>query len=313
MPRGRLRQTPGEAKKHSETKILSVLENSGGLRFSQLKELTGLHQDTLSNRLPDLISGGHIEYNRIGRLYRISEGGRNNLFKRELIELVEESEGSVATGGPKSSSSLPAEDVVLKSTVGYAFPAVYAGIPGGIKNVVHKYFVLHLLHWLVRKHRVDPRSLIGGKPLEGLVNELRKNLKERKQVLAFVVDLGEVAKRLNTDYLREILRLARIEDASKIMDTSSRFMETFKRNALDVEALEFLKGRGRSKLEDVAKHIKLKAEDARDVLDRLLIATGSLPEQEVHTPRWRMKVRVVKGRQFLRKIVKGSTVYYELA
>jgi len=207
MPRGRKSQTPSEAKWESHRRILGALEEEPeGLRFTALKGKTKLHQDTLSNRLNGLISSGDLEYDKLKRLYSISEKGRGQIFRFRLLKLIEKDDSYLVIGGPGGASVDQAENPVLRSTIGYAFPAINTSSMVYIKNLVHKYYVLHMLYWLVQSHKTDPRSQTKQRTLEQLENEL-KQISSREQILAFLIDHEQIAMNLNADYLKEILRM----------------------------------------------------------------------------------------------------------
>lgn len=230
MPRGRLKQDPYEAKDDSVRRILVVLMTKpDGFRFKELKKLTGLHQDTLTIRLNDLVEQEIIKHP--GKFYKISSKGEKDLFKRELVGLIESAGTLVSVGGPDDASLYLDEDVILKSTLGYAFPAISAGVVGSLRRILHKYWMLHLVTNLASHGKIDPQCLTGDKPLENVVNELKASVAGTKLVLAFTIDQAELRKRLNLEYVQEIVRLAKVEDRNHLETKQPEYMKAFQRNA----------------------------------------------------------------------------------
>jgi DNA-binding Lrp family transcriptional regulator len=232
MPRGRDRQDPYHAKEDTIRRILSALrENPSGLRFKKLKELTKLHQDTLTVRLNELVEREIVKHP--GKFYKISSHGSDDLSRRELVDQISSSGSFVVVGGwdEKVSSIYPDENVVMKSTVGYAFPAISPGVVGSLKRVLHKYWMLHLITNLASHHKVDPRCLIGEKPLANLVDELKSSLTGTKLALAFTIDQTELKERINLEYVQEIVRLAKVEDSSHIETKEPAYMKVFQEYA----------------------------------------------------------------------------------
>jgi lambda repressor-like predicted transcriptional regulator len=207
MPRGRGKESPTEAKRESVLRILGALDaRREGLSFTALREETKLHQDTLSVRLKDLIASDHVKYDRLKRLYLISAKGEQDRYRRTLLELIESDQSYAVVGGPGGRSVLnPGEDLILKSTIGYAFPGINVGVLADIKNLVHKRYVLDTLHSLANDLRSDDRR-IGQKSLNKLGSELRRAFKSKQQVIAILIDHQEIAENLSKDYLNEILQ-----------------------------------------------------------------------------------------------------------
>ena len=234
LPRGRVRQDPYEAKDDSIRRILGALrENPNGLPFKELKRNTKLHQDTLTVRLNDLVEQEIIKHP--GKLYKISSRGSDDLSRRELVDQITSSESFVVVGGGwenNAGSLYPDEDVVMKSTVGYAFPArISPGVVGSLKRILQKYWMLHLMTTLASNYKIDPRCLTGEQPLEKLVDELKSSLAGTKLVLAFTVDQAELKNRLNLEYVQEIVRLAKVEDREHLETKHAGYMDAFQRYA----------------------------------------------------------------------------------
>ncbi len=133
----------------------------------------------------------------------------------------------MVVGGRDDSSLYRDEDVILKSTVGYAFPAITPGVVGSLRRVLHKYWMLHLMTNLASQHKIDPRCLTGEKPLEDMVDELRSSLAKEKFIMAFLIDQAELKEKLNLEYVQEILRLAKVEDANHVETKNSEFIKTY--------------------------------------------------------------------------------------
>jgi DNA-binding Lrp family transcriptional regulator len=229
LPRGRVRQDPYEAKDESIRRILTALkQNPDGLRFKELKKITKLHQDTLSVRLAALVDDEIIKHP--GKLYKIFSRGEDDLSRRDLINHIESS-GFVVVGGPDDISPYTDEEIIMKSTVGYAFPAISPGVVGALRRVLHKYWMLHLVTSLAIDGKIDPRCLTGEKPLENMLDDLKSSMARAKLVLGFMIDQRELKERLNLDYVREIVRLAKIEDSNHLETKHPEYMKAFQRYA----------------------------------------------------------------------------------
>jgi hypothetical protein len=164
---------------------------------------------------------------RIGRIYKISKAGTEDLYRKYLIKQIVPPVSYVVVGGIEAGSIYQDEAPILRSTMGFAFPAASPSIVGELKMVLHKYWMLHTLAYLARKHSIDPKCLIGDKPPKVLIDSLKGVLKDSKQVFAFIIDQEELKRNLNPAYIKEILRLAQIEDSSHIENKDSKFMEAF--------------------------------------------------------------------------------------
>ena len=285
MPRGRYKKTPDEAKTDSLRAILkSLQEKTVGKRFGELKNETGFHQSTLSARLKELISKGLVWYDPIKRVYRISESGQVDLETRELIEIIERS-SRLILGSIGGASAYPDDDLIIKTSVAYSYPAIKASSLGYLKRIVHKYFMLHLIHELARSHIVDASFLIGDKPLDGLVEQLRKSLEQKKQVLAFTLDLGKVSELMNVGYLKEVARITGLEDEHGIQSThheSTGYSVLWRKYALEARALEFINEHGGASLSQLSMHLNIDKGEAESILDGLLIKGGDPGEMKVY-------------------------------
>jgi len=335
MPRGRIKQTPKEAKTESNWRILETLKNhKEGLIFTALKKKTKLHQDTISNRLKDLISSGNVKHDRLNRLYLISEKGKEERDRLWLLDLMEKEKNYAVVGDPGGASVYPAEDLIMKSTMCYAFPTINVVSMLRIKNLVHKYYVLHMLYWLARDYRIDPRCLTGESPIDQLANNLKQVIKSKPQILAFVIDNEEVVKDLNTDYLKEILRIAEVEDKSNIEERALRgkptYFEKFRQWALELKALEFIQQHKKASLQEIAKNIGSTVKEAEKVLDGLLDYSEPIvmkthdregrtikrvqfwpQKKEFKAGDMTIKIEARKPKAFLKKTIQDSITYYE--
>jgi hypothetical protein len=217
-----------EAKAESELRILRTLENNPmGVRFRLLRESTVLHQDTLTNRLADLVERRLVLHQ--GNVYALSVKGADYLWKIDLLSEITSFSGlSISDTG---ASAFADEDPILKSTIGYEMPGLIPGVVGSIKRIVHKYWMLHLLSRLAMTHKIDPRCLTGEKPLELLIPELRKNLRGRNVVLAFTIDRNTLRENLNVEYLQRILDLAEVEDKHNLETKVAAYWEAFRKYA----------------------------------------------------------------------------------
>ena len=285
MPRGRVGKTSEQAKEDTLTAILKALHGKReGKRFSEVKSETGFHQSTLSLRLKELISEGRVEHDPIKRVYRISERGLDDLETRELIDIIEKS-SRLILGSKGGASAYPDDDLIIKTSVAYSYPAIRASSLGYLKRIVHKYFMLQLIHELARNHIIDAGFLIGDKPLDVLVEQLRKSLEEKKQVLAFTLDLKKVSELMNVGYLKEVVRVAGVEDEHRIQSThhkSTGYSVLWQKYALEARALEFIIEHGRASLSQLSVHLNIDKGEAESILDGLLVQGGDPGEMRVY-------------------------------
>ena len=205
MPKGRKNLSPKEAKKQSTKKIRELLaSNPEGLRFKDLKNNTGFHQSTISNNIKELITSSQVEYDPINRLYRLLDKGKQFYETRQLIDFIENS--SVMILGTKGAASMePVEDLILKSTTAYAYPAINPSILGYIKQDLNKLYLYLLLNALAKKNKIDPGYFTGELSLDGLVSQLREVLTISKQVLVFSIDHDVLRENVNVEYLLEVV------------------------------------------------------------------------------------------------------------
>jgi hypothetical protein len=205
LPPGRKYLSPKEAKEQSKTEILECLSsNPEGLRFKEIKTDTGFHQTTVSNNLKELIIDNQVEHDPITKLYRISPEGEVFYETRQLIDFIEGSSAMIL--GTKGAGSLtPAEDLILKSTTAYAYPALNPSFLGYLKQDLNKLYFFQLLSRLAKKKRIDSGYLDGELDLGGLVGQLEKVLSPGKQVLVFTVDHDVLREHMNIEYLHDVL------------------------------------------------------------------------------------------------------------
>jgi hypothetical protein len=91
--------------------------------------------------------------------------------------------------------------------------------------------MLHLLTSLASDGKIDPRCLIDKRPLGNVVNQLKASIGVAKLVLVFTIDQSELRKRLNLEYVQEIVRLAKVEDANHLESKQPEYMKAFQRYA----------------------------------------------------------------------------------
>ena len=150
LPRGRTGQTIEEAKRDSESRILKALaSHPNGLTFTELKKSTGLHQDTLTNRLDDLVGLGLVK--KAGRLYLISQTGFLERDKQELLRYIDKTRSYVVSlgRGAEASPKLPIKHVVYPSITAYAFPAVPNPFLKDLAIAFHSQFFYLLVNSLI--------------------------------------------------------------------------------------------------------------------------------------------------------------------
>jgi len=85
---------------------------------------------------------------------------------------------------------------------------------------------------------------------------------------------GELREHLNLDYLKEILRVGKIEDEHRIESKNSRFTKAFEEHLLEIRALEFLENKHQAPLEEIANQIGISSQDASGILNGMLIDDG---------------------------------------
>ena len=152
---------PEEAKRDSLKAILRVLQGKyEGVRFNEIKNETGFHQSTVSARLKDLINSGSVEYDPINKVYRILNEGLNDLETRGMLEVMNSS-SQMILGSKGGGSVYLDEDLIIKSTVAFSYPAIKPSSLGYLKRIIHKYFMLYYIHDLARNHHIYARFLTG--------------------------------------------------------------------------------------------------------------------------------------------------------
>ena len=206
LPRGRTGQTVEEAKRDSESRILKALaSHPNGLTFTELKKSTGLHQDTLTNRLDELVGLGLVK--KVDRLYLISQTGFLERDKQELLRYIDKTGSyTVSLGrGAEASPKLPIEHVVYPSLTAYAFPAVPNPFLKDLAIAFHQQFFSLLVPSLI-----EVKALENPKRFSKQLKEaLRSTSFDRPHfVFAFRVDLKILLERLSEakdpGYLRHV-------------------------------------------------------------------------------------------------------------
>jgi hypothetical protein len=224
------KKSPKAAKFGSILRIESALAGAReGLSFNELKRATGLHQDTLTIRLHEL--GKHIS--KRGRRYIITGDGCKDLDQRELLRLISAAAGLCVVGGAegKGSSLDLAEDAILKSSSGYAFPAVSPAAVQGAMIVAHKYFMLHHLSHMIRNGKIDGKKLASGMLTPEFMTSIKKGMSRTlptKLVLSFTIDRSELINHLREEYVRELLRVADVEDETHIESKGTRYLDSYR-------------------------------------------------------------------------------------
>jgi hypothetical protein len=332
MPPGRGFNSPAEAKRDSLKAILRALQDKNdGVRFKEIKSETGFHQSTVSARLKDLIKSGSVEYDPINKVYRISSDGLNDLESRELLEVINNS-SQMILGSKGGGSVYLDEDLIIKSSVAFSYPAIKLTSLGYLKRIIHKYFMLYYIHDLARNHLIDARFLTGDKPLGGLVESLREKMVDKKQVLAFKLDLGKVSEHLSLEYLREVLRVASVEDETGVQSPHTRgvgYFGLWRDYAVQERVLEFIGDQGRASIGQVCELLGVEELEAESILDEFLakgpsgmevidnagnlISSVNIGSEEVEVDvsgESLIKLRITKGRPFLVKSVDKEGIYY---
>ena len=210
MPRGRNRQTPHVAKLDSEKRILEALAKAGprGLRFSELREETNLHQDTLTERLRALRGQRKVAQDDAGR-YVIVALGLEDLALSNLQFLIEELGPSHATiGGPQADSAFPVDRAVMRSSVFYTIPPLPDGSMKILRRTLHEEYAALTLLSLCSILGVSLSDVLDGPRRAEILERLTQTSFRGKQILACVID-GEVLRReLTPDYLKRIVQVA---------------------------------------------------------------------------------------------------------
>ena len=332
MPRGRLYLKPEEAKRDSLKAILRALQGKNdGVRFNDIKSETGFHQSTVSARLKDLINSGSVEYDPINKVYRILNEGLNDLESRELLEVMNNS-SQMILGSKGGGAFYLDEDLIIKSSVAFSYPAIKPSSLGYLKRIIHKYFMLHYIHDLARKNLIDARFLTGDKPLSGLIEPLKEIITDKKQVLAFKLDLGKVSDYLSLDYIKEVVRVAGVEDEYCVQSPhtgGSGYFDRWRKYAVQERVLEFIEDRGRVSIGQVCELLGVAEGEVELILDKFLLMESSGMEvvddagnlissvdfgsEEIEVDvsgKSLIKLRITKGRPLLVKSVDEEGVYY---
>jgi len=209
LPRGRAEETPQEAKRVSENRIFQALAaKHDGLRFNELKQMTGLHQDTLSNRLRELVAIGAV--GKVKRTYQISPMGLWERDKRELLYYIEKTKSHVII--LPGESSQPVKNVIYPSITGYAFPAVPPPFLKRLATTFHEQLFCFLVDSLIEDKLLEPdflRKEFNSKHFKQLSQAVKStSFNQHHLVFAFKVDLKTLLKHLNLDYLNRIRKLS---------------------------------------------------------------------------------------------------------
>jgi hypothetical protein len=158
----------------------ALTDNPQGMRFTKIKQATGLHQDTLAIRLKELVRKGNLQ--KSGRIYKISRSGTKDLYNRWLIRSISSSPSHVVVGGPDAGSIYPEDIVILRSTIGFAYLRVHPTLMGDLRMFVHKYWMLHQLAIVARKYSIDTQPVTKDTPAKLLLRSLERDERHEASV-----------------------------------------------------------------------------------------------------------------------------------
>jgi len=165
-----------------------------------------------------------------GKRYLLSKYGSYDFDRLQLLGLITETKGLSVVKAEEGAQALEAEEeLILKTSIGYAFPGIRPGALQALMVAAHKYLMLHLLGYLISQRSIDGTRFVT-KPSAQILT-LRKALKRhlpRRQVVAFIFDLQKLADGVQESYLDELLRVARIEDAEHIENKTTAYIKSFK-------------------------------------------------------------------------------------
>lgn len=215
------------ARRDSERRILEALHSShreafekvkvdpsvgarpSGLRFNELKDRTGLHQDTLTERLRSLRKEGKVVLSETG-LYNIGLPGERNLVLSNLLLLIEElGLGYVSTGGPQSASIRPDERAVLRSTTLFALPDRPWASLGDMLRAFHAELAAREFLSACAEANIPIEDVSQGRRCVEIIDVLKRRRVQGKQILISVVDWDVWKDELTEGYVKRIARMAR--------------------------------------------------------------------------------------------------------
>ncbi len=212
MPRGRERETPHAARLKSEKLILEALEKAGpdGLRFNELRKETGLHQDTLTERLHSMRRERKVAQNPYGR-YVIMKLGLEDLALANLVFLIDElgpSHGAI--GGPESGSVRADERALMRSSVFYAIPPLPLDWLVILRRAIHEAYAALKLLSVCKVLDISLSEILTGPHQVEVLERLKTRSLRGKQILACVIDSDVLRDDLSVVYLRRIARVAAV-------------------------------------------------------------------------------------------------------
>jgi len=262
MPRGRPHQTAAQARDQTLYKLLSALvDHPDGLRFKDWSTAAGVHTDTVSARLPELIEAGLVR--KEDKFYKITDKvGVDELDKSSLLKHINESREFASYGG---------ESPMVVS----AFPPLPVTLVPRLGNYVEQSLMAFWLQYAASRHWIDARYLTGELPVNGLVDELRRKLPRGVQVLAFSMNYDRVRSGLSKKYVSQILTSFKNSEWGRVPVPERLVMES--------RALEFLRQKKRVELTDAAEHLEMSIEEAEHLLDGLVdwgASTTQLSERD---------------------------------
>src|SRR5439155_2261108 len=144
MPRGRLRQTPRDAWRDSENRILRCLPNMGGKGFNELMDETGVSPTTLSSHLKRLQNEEKVVRDLRTKRYIRTENGNRWLEVSAILQRAVKLAGLAGSVGPASGGGLlgRATSVCAMPSPG---PSSLAGIADELPHLLAERFAELLL------------------------------------------------------------------------------------------------------------------------------------------------------------------------
>jgi ferritin-like protein len=97
--------------------------------------------------------------------------------------------------------------------------------------VAHKYFMLHHLAVMIRNGKIDGKELASGMLTPEFMTSIRKAMARTlptKLVLSFTIDRSELINHLQEEYVKELLRVARVEDETHIENKGTRYLDSYR-------------------------------------------------------------------------------------
>jgi len=323
MPRGRISQSNEKAEKVTFIRLVNALaEHPYGLRFTDWLTVSGVHRDTLSRWIPKLIESDIVE--KVDHIYRLTKIIGIKWFKKgRLLRNIDDSRNFCVVGGEWSGSLNPADNVRLKSTIGYAFPTTGLDFLE-IKNQIHKRFMAYWLYRMANFFEIDPRYLIDELPKDELIKVLQEKLPTGTQVLAFSIDFDKIRELINVNYISDILNFLKEAD----------YADKIHRLALEKKALVFLENRkSPCKLPEIAENLKIDQKEVEQILDSLLVNYSGPKQMDIYNQEAehlktvelgpqklqiknsngsKVTIKIGKAKGYLKKVIAEEHIFYQL-